>query len=104
MKDIGQIIENLAVSPDKQVKEDLDELKKDVTEYKEDLREVEKIVQTEKVAKIGETKSAKILSKRVDKLIKDMDKLIVELQKDEAAKKPADTTITTSYVFIKKIN
>ncbi len=64
IKDIGKITENLTISTEKQVKEDLDELKKDITEYKLDLKQVENIVLTEKQIKLGGNKSAKILSKR----------------------------------------
>lgn len=67
-------------------------MKKDITEYKLDLKQVENIVLTEKQIKLGETKSAKILSKRVDKLIKDLDKLVVQIQKKDES--TASTTTT----------
>jgi D-mannonate dehydratase len=93
IKDIGKIIENLTISTEKQVKEDLDELKKDITEYKLDLKQVENIVLTEKQIKLGENKSAKILSKRVDKMIKDLDRLVVQIQKEDST--PVSSSQTT---------
>lgn len=91
IKDIGHIIEKLASDSGEIVKEDIAELKKDITEYKEDLKEVEKITMTaEKPVKLSEAKSAKILSKRVEKLINEMDELIIKLEKEESAKAAAD--------------
>lgn len=88
IKEIGQIIENLADADEKIVKEEIAELKKDVIDYKQDLKEVEEITQSEKAAiKLKETKSAKILSKRVEKLIGDLDKLVVQLRESELANK-----------------
>ncbi len=93
MKNLGQIIENITVSPQNQVKDDIEELKKDVTEYKEDLKQVEQIAQGVKVTKLKETKSAKILSKRVDKLIRDMDKLVLKIRTDENESQKTDKTL-----------
>ncbi len=94
IKNLGQIIENITVSPQNQVKDDIEELKKDVTEYKEDLKQVEQIAQSENLTTLKETKSAKILSKRVDKLIKDLDKLVLKIQTvDTIDKSQADKTM-----------
>lgn len=79
IQQIGQIIENISIPTEKQYKEDLDELKKDVNEYKQDLKEVETITEKEPV-KLIETKSAKIISKRVERLISELDTLVTQLQ------------------------
>lgn len=81
IKEINQIIENLPISEEKQVKAEIDELKKDLTEYKEDIKEVEQMTNMAKT-KLTEAKSAKNLSKRVQKLLTDMDKLMVKLEKE----------------------
>ena len=81
IKEMNQIIENLPISEEKQVKAEIDELKKDLTEYKEDIKEVEQMTNMAKT-KLTEAKSAKNLSKRVQKLLTDMDKLMVKLEKE----------------------
>ena len=83
IKEINEIIENLPVNEEKQVKAEIAELKKDITEYKEDVKEVEEMTST--ATKLTETKSAKILSKRVQKLLGDMDKLMVKLEQESAS-------------------
>lgn len=94
IKEINEIIENLPVNEEKQVKAEIAELKKDITEYKEDVKEVEEMTST--AAKLTETKSAKILSKRVQKLLGDMDKLMVKLEQESASQpQPAADSQTT---------
>lgn len=82
IKEINQIIENLPVSERKQVKAEIAELKKDVTEYNEDVLEVEQLAPG---SKLTETKSAKLLGKRVQKLIADMDKLVLKMETEKSA-------------------
>lgn len=83
-KEIGDIIESLPTSSSKQVKAEIDELKKDVDEYKEDVKEIEEMTtQVSSSAKLKETKSAKLLSKRVQKLLSDMDKLVEKIEKEK---------------------
>ena len=79
IKEMNQIIENIPVNETKQVKAEIAELKKDVDEYKEDVLEVEQLAPD---SNLTETKSAKLLGKRVQKLITDMDKLLVKLESD----------------------
>jgi len=81
IKEINDLIENLPLNESSQVKAELAELKKDVSEYKEDVLEVEQLA-TE--SKLTETKSAKLLGKRVEKLISDVDKLVLKLETDKA--------------------
>ena len=88
IKEIGQIIENLADTDEKIVKGEIAELKKDVIDYKQDLKEVEQITQSERAAiKLKESKSAKILSKRVEKLIADLDNLVIQLRESDTGSK-----------------
>lgn len=83
IKEINLIIENLPSN--KQVKAEIEELKKDVDEYNEDVKQVEQLTLTEdSSSKLTETKSAKILSKRVQKLISDMDNLLVKIEKEKS--------------------
>ena len=92
IKENNQIIENLPAAETKQVKAEIEELKKELTEYKEDVKEVEQLTQTtDKAAiKLSETKSAKILSKRVQKLIGDMDKLMSKIENEKTVQQPSD--------------
>ena len=56
------------------MKAEIDELKKDVDEYKEDVKEIQEMtIQSGRGAtKLTETKSAKLLSKRVQKLLSEV--------------------------------
>lgn len=77
IKEINQIIESIPTAESKQVKAEIEELKKDVDEYKEDVMEVQN-----STTKLTETKSAKILSNRVQKLISDVDNLLAKIEKE----------------------
>lgn len=93
IKEINQIIENLPAAEKNQVKAEIEELKKDITEYKEDVKEVEEL--TAKAAStanvenkpaspvLTETKSAKLLSKKVQKLVAEMDKIMAEIESEK---------------------
>jgi hypothetical protein len=80
IKEINEIIENIPVNEKKQVKAEIEELKKDVDEYKEDIKEVNELTMA---SKLKETTSAKILSKRVEKLISDMNNLMAKIEKEQ---------------------
>lgn len=82
IKEMNLIIENLPANEESQVKAEIAELKKDVTDYKEDVLEVEQMALT---SKLTETKSAKLLGKRVQKLIADMDTLVKKLEPENKA-------------------
>lgn len=86
IKEINQIIENLPASSSKQVKAEIDELKKDISEYNEDVKEIEQSLTTSNT-KLTETKSAKLLSKRVNKLLSDMDSLMARIEKENVSTK-----------------
>lgn len=77
IKEISQIIDNLPQSEKSIISDEIYELKKDVDEYNEDVKEIEELSSSQ--SKLTETKSAKILSKRVQKLISDMDVLMANL-------------------------
>jgi LETM1 and EF-hand domain-containing protein 1, mitochondrial len=80
IKEINNLIETLPLNEESQVKAEIAELKKDVNEYKEDVLEVEQLALA---SKLTETKSAKLLGKRVQKLILDVDKLVQKLETDK---------------------
>ena len=88
IKEMTQIIENLPVNEESQVKAEIAELKKDVTEYKEDVLEVEQMALA---SKLTETKSAKLLGKRVQKLIADMDNLVKKLETEKTSSPTAES-------------
>lgn len=103
IKEINQIIENLPSNEKKQVKAEIAELKKDVEEYKEDVKEVEELSQVDtSTAKLTETKSAKILSKRVQKLINDVDMIVDKLEKEAGS--PEQETATTYFLIFSLIS
>ncbi|KAE8628902.1 hypothetical protein XENTR_v10000280 [Xenopus tropicalis] len=65
-------------------KEELSELKDDVQEYSEDLQEIKKeLSKTGQEKVLQETKASKILTKRVNRMIGQMDKIISELENEE---------------------
>uniref|UniRef100_A0A8B9LTH3 Mitochondrial proton/calcium exchanger protein n=1 Tax=Astyanax mexicanus TaxID=7994 RepID=A0A8B9LTH3_ASTMX len=64
-------------------KEELEELKDDVLEYSEDLEEIKKeLSKTGQEKQVEESKASKHLSRRVNRMIGRMDKIINELEKD----------------------
>ncbi|KAL6487367.1 hypothetical protein MHYP_G00039930 [Metynnis hypsauchen] len=65
-------------------KEELEELKDDVQEYSEDLEEIKKeLSKTGQEKEVEESKASKHLSRRVNRMISRMDKIINELEKDK---------------------
>lgn len=80
IKEMSQIIDNLPSNQKHIISDEINELKKDFEEYNEDVKEVEEMSATESQSGLTETKSAKILSQRVQKLIGDMDVLINNLE------------------------
>ncbi|XP_066534888.1 mitochondrial proton/calcium exchanger protein isoform X2 [Hoplias malabaricus] len=65
-------------------KEELEELKDDVQEYNEDLEEIKKeLSKTGQEKEVEESKASKHLSRRVNRMIGRMDKIINELEKDK---------------------
>lgn len=105
-KEIGDIIESLPKSASKQVKAEIDELKKDVDEYKEDVKEIEEmsIQSGHGATKLTETKSAKLLSKRVQKLLSEVDTLVAKIEKeDTSAPLAAGKRATTNAVSIDEL-
>ena len=52
-------------------------------EYKEDVKEFETIVATKQLKHLSETRSAKALSKRIDKLVTDLDQIVQTLDKKQ---------------------
>ncbi|XP_072533914.1 mitochondrial proton/calcium exchanger protein isoform X2 [Salminus brasiliensis] len=65
-------------------KEELEELKDDVQEYSEDLEEIKKeLSKTGQERQVEESKASKHLSRRVNRMISRMGKIINELEKDK---------------------
>ena len=52
-------------------------------EYKDDVKELETIVATKQLQYLSETRSAKALSKRIDKLVLDLDGIVRTLDKEQ---------------------
>ncbi|XP_053560195.1 mitochondrial proton/calcium exchanger protein isoform X2 [Bombina bombina] len=78
-------------------KEELNELKDDVQEYCEDLEEIKKeLSKTGQEKVVEETKASKRLTKRVNRMIGQIDKIIVELENEE--EKVVDTQIDSGSV------
>ncbi|NXA31380.1 LETM1 protein, partial [Eudromia elegans] len=61
-------------------KEELEELKGDVQEYNEDLQEIKELSKTGQEDVVEESKASKRLTKRVNRMIGQIDKIIVELE------------------------
>lgn len=65
-------------------KEELEDLKDDVQEYSEDLEEIKReLSRTGQEKVVEESKASQLLSKRVNRMISRMDKIITELEKDK---------------------
>lgn len=64
-------------------KEELEELKDDVQEYSEDLEEIKRELSKTGQEKVVESKASQHLSKRVNRMIGRVDKIITELEKDK---------------------
>ncbi|NXY68445.1 LETM1 protein, partial [Glareola pratincola] len=71
-------------------KEELEELKGDVQEYNEDLQEIKELSKTGREEVVEESKASKRLTKRVNRMIGQMDKIINEL---ETSQKTADVKL-----------
>lgn len=56
-------------------------------EYKEDVKELETLAATKKGEHLSETLSAKALSKRIDRLVADLDSIVQTLDKKQDALK-----------------
>lgn len=75
--DIERAIEDQA----RHYEDEMEEVKEDLDEYKEDVKDIKAIVQNTNIEKeIEETLNAKILLKRMDRLVKKFDKTIGKLQ------------------------
>lgn len=74
-------------------------MKKDVDEYKEDVKEIEEIT-TKGATKLKETKSAKLLSKRVQKLLGEVDTLVAKIEKEDTL---SATSVSKNAVSIDEI-
>ncbi|NXW83949.1 LETM1 protein, partial [Alopecoenas beccarii] len=61
-------------------KEELEELKGDIQEYNEDLQEIKELSKTGKEEVVEESKASKRLTKRVNRMIGQIDKIINELE------------------------
>ncbi|XP_077202034.1 mitochondrial proton/calcium exchanger protein isoform X2 [Paroedura picta] len=64
-------------------KEELEELKDDVQEYNEDLQEIKELSKEGQDEVVEESKASKRLTKRVNRMIGQMDKIIRELETDQ---------------------
>ncbi|XP_056125006.1 mitochondrial proton/calcium exchanger protein isoform X5 [Rhinichthys klamathensis goyatoka] len=64
-------------------KEELEDLKDDVQEYSEDLEEIKRELSKTGQEKVVESKASQHLSKRVNRMIGRVDKIITELEKDK---------------------
>ncbi|KAH0624408.1 hypothetical protein JD844_031818 [Phrynosoma platyrhinos] len=64
-------------------KEELEDLKDDVQEYSEDLQEIKELCKTGQEEVVEESKASKRLTKRVNRMIGQIDKIIQELETDQ---------------------
>lgn len=101
IKEMSQILDNLP-SSEKIIFDEINELKKDVDEYIEDVKEVEEMSSAEIESRLTETKSAKILSNRVQRLISDMDVLMLNLDETKPGKNDIQKT-NNSMVSIEEL-
>lgn len=85
LKEIESVIENIAIERKFNIKEaELQDLKEDLDEYKEDLEDLRSVILSTggDEEDIKESKSAKKLGKRVDKVVKQLDEKINELHRE----------------------
>ncbi|XP_039203559.1 mitochondrial proton/calcium exchanger protein isoform X1 [Crotalus tigris] len=66
-------------------KEELEDLKDDVQEYSEDLQEIKELSKSGPEDLVEESKASKRLTKRVNRMIGQMDRIIQELERDASA-------------------
>ncbi|XP_009573009.1 PREDICTED: LETM1 and EF-hand domain-containing protein 1, mitochondrial-like [Fulmarus glacialis] len=64
-------------------KEELEELKGDIQEYNEDLQEIKELSKTGQEEVVEESKASKRLTKRVNRMIGQIDKIINELETNQ---------------------
>ncbi|XP_015675932.1 mitochondrial proton/calcium exchanger protein [Protobothrops mucrosquamatus] len=64
-------------------KEELEDLKDDVQEYSEDLQEIKELTKSGPEDLVEESKASKRLTKRVNRMIGQMDRIIQELERDQ---------------------
>ncbi|XP_060625281.2 mitochondrial proton/calcium exchanger protein isoform X1 [Anolis sagrei] len=64
-------------------KEELEDLRDDVQEYSEDLQEIKELCKTGQEEIVEESKASKRLTKRVNRMIGQIDKIIQELETDQ---------------------
>jgi predicted nucleic acid-binding Zn-ribbon protein len=69
-----------------------------VKEYKEDVKEFETLAATKQLKHLKETRSAKALSKRIDKLVTDLDQIVNTLDKKQDSLKK-DIEVRSSRLF-----
>ena len=87
--DVGQLetaLEQLVSQKAQEVQstvEEIQDLKDDVKEYKDDVKEFETLAATKHLEYLSETRSAKALSKRIDKLVTDLDQIVNTLDKKQ---------------------
>ncbi|RNA33613.1 LETM1 and EF-hand domain-containing [Brachionus plicatilis] len=77
IRELNDIIENMPANERKQFKGEIDELKKDIDEYDEDVKEVEQFNK-----KLTQTRSARIMNKRIKKLITDLETIMDKIDTD----------------------
>lgn len=77
---IGKEKKNLIVE-----KEELKEIKEEIAEYQEDVQELEQMVeaQTDEKVQVKESRAAKLLYKKVNSMISNLDKVLEDLEKKE---------------------
>ncbi|CAF1213353.1 unnamed protein product [Rotaria sp. Silwood1] len=63
--------------------EEIRDLREDVKFYKDDIKEFATLVATKQLKNLSETRSAKALSKRIDKLVIDLDHIVQTLDKKQ---------------------
>ncbi|KAL4232104.1 letm1 and EF-hand domain-containing protein 1 [Mactra antiquata] len=76
LSDIEKAIEDKALH----YKDEMAEVAEDLDEYKEDVEDIKTILEGDQEKKVEERLNAKLLLKRMDKVVKDFDKTINELQ------------------------
>ncbi|XP_017676243.1 PREDICTED: LETM1 and EF-hand domain-containing protein 1, mitochondrial [Lepidothrix coronata] len=76
-------------------KEELEELKGDIQEYSEDLQEIKELSKTGQEEAVEESKASKRLTKKVNRMIGQIDKIIVEL---ETSQETVDAKVTAGDV------
>ncbi|NXA10568.1 LETM1 protein, partial [Sapayoa aenigma] len=88
-------------------KEELEELKGDIQEYSEDLQEIKELSKTGQEEAVEESKASKRLTKKVNRMIGQIDKIIVELETsqntEDAKLEAADTPAGGNLISIAEL-